>query len=59
MAIAKKYEGDADEILSYNQLEGSDELAVGDTIIIPGGTIQSVQARAGSVKRGIERAHFI
>jgi len=36
--LAKKYEGDADEIRSYNRLE-DDELAVGDTLVIPGGNM--------------------
>jgi len=49
-AIAQEYEGDAEEILSYNELTSEDQLAVGGTIIIPGGTIRSVQARAASAK---------
>jgi LysM repeat protein len=49
-SIAKKYEGDADEILSYNQMDEASDLKVGDTIIVPGGTLQSVQARAASAK---------
>lgn len=49
-SIAKQYDGDADEILRYNQLIDVDQLAVGDTIIIPGGTIESVQARAAQAK---------
>jgi murein DD-endopeptidase MepM/ murein hydrolase activator NlpD len=48
--IATKYDVEADEILSFNQLTDADDLAVGDRLIIPGGTIQSVQARAASVK---------
>lgn len=48
--IAKKYDGDADEILAYNELVDASELAINDTLIIPGGTVQSVQARAASAK---------
>jgi len=48
--IAKKYEGDAEEILSFNQLADASELNIGDELIIPGGTVQSVQARAASAK---------
>jgi murein DD-endopeptidase MepM/ murein hydrolase activator NlpD len=49
-SIAKKYDGDAEEILSYNQLVDASELSTGDTLIIPGGSLQSVQARAASAK---------
>lgn len=48
--IAKKYDGDAAEILSYNQLADASDLVVGEMLIIPGGTVQSVQARAASAK---------
>lgn len=44
--IAEKYDGDTEEILAFNQLADSSELAVGNEIIIPGGTVQSVQAKA-------------
>lgn len=44
-SIAKKYGADADEILEYNQLASLDELSVGDTLVIPGGEIETkVQA---------------
>src|SRR5690606_39224547 len=39
-SVAKKYGGDADEIMSYNQL-ASATLRPGDTIVIPGGEIES------------------
>ena len=48
--IAKKYDGDAEEILAFNQLTDASELGVGDELIIPGGTVRSVQARAASAK---------
>lgn len=38
-AIAKKYGADNTEILEYNQLDSLDELAVGETLVIPGGEI--------------------
>ncbi len=49
-SIASKYDGDADEILSFNQLVDAGDISVGDTLIIPGGTVQSVQARAATAK---------
>lgn len=49
-SIAEIYDGDADEILAYNELTDADTLSVGDVLLIPGGTIQSVQARAAAAK---------
>jgi murein DD-endopeptidase MepM/ murein hydrolase activator NlpD len=49
-SIAKTYGGDADEIRSYNQL-GDDALAVGSTIIIPGGTMPAPTRPASSGTR--------
>ena len=40
-SIAKKYGADANEIAQYNGLDSSAPLAVGSTIIIPGGEIAS------------------
>ena len=64
--IAKKYDGDAEEILSFNQLADASELSVGDELIIPGGTVQSVQARAATARpvkisgaTGVSSAGFI
>lgn len=37
-SLAKKYEGDADEIRSFNRLDG-DGLAIGDTLVVPGGNM--------------------
>ena len=48
--IAKKYDGDAEEILAFNQLTDESELVVGDELIIPGGSVQSVQARAATAR---------
>jgi murein DD-endopeptidase MepM/ murein hydrolase activator NlpD len=41
-SIAKKYEGNADEIISYNQLSAEDDLVVGATVIVPGGALHTV-----------------
>ena len=38
--IAKKYDGDVDEILSYNQLASATDISVGDTIVVPGGEVE-------------------
>ncbi len=43
--IAKKYSGDVDEILAYNQIASADSLSVGDTIVIPNGEVQNAPAR--------------
>ena len=40
-SLAKKYSADADEIADYNGCDVSDSLAVGTTIIIPGGEISA------------------
>jgi len=38
-SIAKKYKGDADEIIAYNNLQKGDSLAVGSVIIVPDGEV--------------------
>ena len=38
-SIAKKYKGDADEILAYNNLQSGQPLTVGSSIIIPDGEV--------------------
>jgi len=38
-SLAKKYGGDIDEIVAYNGLDASVSLAVGSTVIVPGGEI--------------------
>lgn len=48
-AIAKRYDGDVDEILAYNQLSGSSDLVVGQTVVVPGGQIQAAPAPAARV----------
>ncbi len=39
--ILKKYEADLDEVLEYNHLTSDNVLAVGDEIMIPGGSIHT------------------
>ncbi len=52
-SIAKKYSGDVDDILSYNQLTSGSELTVGDTVMIPDGTITvPTPARSATGKAG-------
>ena len=43
-SLAKKYDGDAEEIISYNELSADDGLVVGSIIVIPGGAIHSAPA---------------
>jgi murein DD-endopeptidase MepM/ murein hydrolase activator NlpD len=40
--IAKKYEGNAEEIIAYNQLDSATDITPGDTLVIPGGEIKVV-----------------
>jgi len=40
-SLAKKYGGDAKEIAQYNGLDPAESLAVGSTVIIPGGEVSS------------------
>jgi LysM repeat protein len=42
-SIAKRYEGDADEILVYNGLEKGESLAVGSVVTVPGGRVEEVK----------------
>lgn len=52
-AIAKKYGGDAEEILAFNQLASESGLIEGETVIVPGGNIHTAApkqtAKSGSV----------
>jgi LysM repeat protein len=50
-SIAKKYDGDVDDILAYNQLASAEGIAVGDTIVIPDGTISTPAPVKGSTSR--------
>jgi LysM repeat protein len=50
-SVAKKYNGDADEIVAYNNLQKGDSLVVGSVIIVPDGEVlaaPSVVRLAGS-----------
>lgn len=49
--ITKKYKGDADEIMQYNDIAPGQTLAVGSTIIIPDGEIVAPPAPAKSSGR--------
>ena len=42
VSIAKKYKGDIDEIVAYNNLEKGSSLVVGSVIIVPDGEMQSL-----------------
>lgn len=54
-SIAKKYGADANEIAQFNGLDPDSPLAIGATIIIPGGEIaQPVKAKTSSRKVGSE-----
>ena len=55
-SIAKKYEGDIDEILRFNELTSSSEIAVGDVVIIPNGEVHSpkpVVSSGGSYTKAV------
>ncbi len=49
-SIAKKYGGDVDEILSYNQLASANDISVGDTVVIPNGEVKSAPKTASAAK---------
>jgi murein DD-endopeptidase MepM/ murein hydrolase activator NlpD len=49
-SIAKKYDGDVDDILAYNQLASAEEVHVGDTIVVPDGTISAPTPEKKAVK---------
>lgn len=38
-SIAKKYHGDVSEIVQYNGLSSESDIAIGDTLLIPGGEV--------------------
>ena len=49
--VVAKYKGDLDEVLQYNNLKQDSTLAVGDTIIIPNGRVESVAGNAKSLRQ--------
>lgn len=52
-SIVKKYKGNIEEVLQYNDLLAEDTLAVGDIVVIPDGEIKTpVYSQAGTVVRG-------
>lgn len=44
-SIVKKYGGDVDEVLAYNQLSTADELSIGDTVVIPNGVVENASPK--------------
>lgn len=48
--IAKKYQGDVEEILSYNQLASADDISAGDTVVVPNGEVKSAPKTASAAK---------
>ncbi|TSC60865.1 MAG: peptidase M23 family protein, partial [Parcubacteria group bacterium Gr01-1014_107] len=50
--IAKRYKGDLEEVLAYNNLFTDTELSVGDTIIVPSGVLGESPSSSGSRPRG-------
>lgn len=55
-SIAKKYEGNAEEIVSYNQLDADVQLAVGATVIVPGGALHAAPPKPVTPSRTTARA---
>jgi len=47
-SIAKKYSGDADEILQYNGLESASALSIGTVVMIPGGEVPAPVSSSSS-----------
>ncbi len=47
-SIAKKYKGDVDEIMQYNNLTKSSKLKVGDIVVVPDGEVVSTGSTSGS-----------
>ncbi|MDZ4226194.1 MAG: LysM peptidoglycan-binding domain-containing M23 family metallopeptidase, partial [Patescibacteria group bacterium] len=52
-SIAKKYEGDLDEIANYNDLNTDASLATGDQVIIPDGVVAVAAAPKPTVSAGV------
>lgn len=50
-SVAKKYKGDIDEIMAYNNLEKGSTLTVGSVIIVPDGEV--IPSPAGSPSAGV------
>lgn len=47
-SVAKKYKGDVDEIVAYNNLQKGEPLAVGSVIIVPDGEVLVQPSSSGS-----------
>ena len=52
-SIAKKYDGDTEEIRSFNQLEENGELTVGDALVVPGG---NMHIAAATIKSAVSKS---
>jgi murein DD-endopeptidase MepM/ murein hydrolase activator NlpD len=51
-SLAKTYDGDVNDIASFNGLDASAGLEVGSTVIIPGGEIKAAPAKSSSSSSG-------
>ncbi len=49
-SIAKKYDGDVEEIMTYNQISSNDELVVGEKVVVPGGSIKIAPSAVSPTK---------
>lgn len=58
-SLAKTYGGDADDIATYNGLESDSAIAVGTTVIIPGGEIKVATKATTSSKSGVKQGGSI
>ena len=47
-SVAKKYKGDLDEIMAYNEIKKGASLAIGSVIVIPDGEVTAVSSYASS-----------
>ncbi len=45
-SVVKKYDAELDEVLAFNHLEADAALAVGEEVIIPGGTVKTVAPKS-------------
>ncbi|MCI5108688.1 MAG: LysM peptidoglycan-binding domain-containing M23 family metallopeptidase [Candidatus Pacebacteria bacterium] len=60
-SIAKKYEGDVDEILRFNELTADSEISVGDVVVVPNGEVHRPKASSGGTyaKASVSSDYFI
>ncbi len=48
-SIAGKYAGDVDDIIAYNQLASAEAIAIGDTVVIPDGTMSAPPVKKNAI----------